>query len=663
MSGIDYTFHVRGEPPAGYPVEAHPDTYTPEPFAAAYKTRRQVYLAHVARNPAPANLKAPYYELARLAAGGKPHLGVFYAALDYVAARRDCADFVLHAILRLLYQFSGWMPAALRDRARHVLLGFKYRPDEVLGSAKPGADEMCIWTENHQILFATGAYLAGHLFPNDVFVSSGRIGHDQMVHHAPLIRRWLQLRFATGFSEWLSHVYYDQDMVALLSLVDFCPDTGIARRAAIVLDLLLLDVALNSFRGIFGCTHGRAYEPGQKWLADQPMADTLKLLFGTGLFALRHNMSAPCLALSEHYRTPRILYEVANDLWAPSSTPTEAVPTGSPSASPAHAAMTNRQRIGFRLADAERWPPDLVDSLRRRHLLPLVARLFERDITRHTREQVDVYTYRTADYLLSSAQDYHPGYGGDQQHAWQATLGPDAVCFATHPARHRSDGPGPSPNYWTGSGSLPRVAQIENVALIIYNLSTRPGLYLTNRLLFTHAWLPRDQFDDVVERDSWIFARYRDAYLALRSQHPYRWQDEPGDDCGREIIVPGKQNIWLCELGRRADNGPFDSFVAQICAAPLAFHRLSVNYHSPSQGPLHFGWRGPLRQNGTPVPLGPYPRYHNPYTYAPFPLTHLTIQSSTRSLRLDWCHALRQPTKNPTNQPTAHPVRPHDPIP
>ena len=28
---------------------------------------------------------------------------------------------------------------------------------------------------------------------------------------------WLDLRFHTGFSEWLSHVYYDEDLTALLA--------------------------------------------------------------------------------------------------------------------------------------------------------------------------------------------------------------------------------------------------------------------------------------------------------------------------------------------------------------------------------------------------------------------------------------------------------------
>jgi hypothetical protein len=40
---------------------------------------------------------------------------------------------------------------------------------------------------------------------------------------------------------------------------------------------------------------------------------------------------------------------------------------------------------------------------------------------------------------------------------------------------------------------------------------------------FTHAWLPKDKFDEGIERDGWIFACKGKGYLALRSQNPYFW--------------------------------------------------------------------------------------------------------------------------------------------
>ena len=66
------------------------------------------------------------HEVARLAAGGPPHDPLFEAALDYVDARLDCADFVLHGILRLLFHFGDdpRLPRALVERAHASVRGF-----------------------------------------------------------------------------------------------------------------------------------------------------------------------------------------------------------------------------------------------------------------------------------------------------------------------------------------------------------------------------------------------------------------------------------------------------------------------------------------------------------------------------------------------------------
>ncbi len=274
----------------------------------------------------------------------------------------------------------------------------------------------------------------------------------------------------------------------------------------------------------------------------------------------------------------------------------------------------------------------LLSWLRRTRTLPLLARAFEWDLCRNTREEVNVLTCRTPDFMLSCAQDYRPGYGGDQQHIWQATLGPDAVCFTTHPARLA----GPSPNYWAGSGVLPRAAQVGNVVIAVYRIHRKPALYVRGRLAFTHAWLPRDRFDAVVEREGWIFAAKGDGYLALRSQRPTRWQESAGEDRSREIIAEGDANIWICELGRRAVDGGFDAFMARICAAAVRYRGSSVTYDSPSQGRLEFGWRGPLRRAGQVVPLHDYPRYDNPYVRAEFPAERVVVNAGGHELVLDW---------------------------
>jgi hypothetical protein len=202
--------------------------------------------------------------------------------------------------------------------------------------------------------------------------------------------------------------------------------------------------------------------------------------------------------------------------------------------------------------------------------------------------------------MLSTAQDYRKGYGGDQQHIWQATLGPEAVCFTTHPAKIE----GVTPNYWEGNGLLPKAAQFKNVAVVIYDIEKIPALYVPIRHFFTHAWLPKDKFDQVVERNGWVFARKDEGYLALHSRNQFHWNNgspanlrKVAEDVGREIIAPGKKNIWICQMGRKAEDGEFSEFVEKIAAAEIRYKGLNVTYHSPSVGVVRFGWKQTLRVN------------------------------------------------------------------
>jgi hypothetical protein len=273
----------------------------------------------------------------------------------------------------------------------------------------------------------------------------------------------------------------------------------------------------------------------------------------------------------------------------------------------------------------------MIEIARRLQLLPLLAWIFERDLTRNMRPEVNVYTYRTPDYMLSSAQDYRAGYGGDQQHVWSAAVGSRAIVFTTHPVRNRTE----TPNEWVGSGTLPRVAQVKNVMIAAYNIWTLPGLYVTNRERYTHAWFPKAEFDETQERRGWLFGRKNNGYVALWSQQPRHWQAEgPWKD--KELIAPGTRNVWICELGSRAKDGTFQQFVQKISNAALETDGLQARYQSPSQGRLEFGWQGPCRQNGVVVQLHDYDRYNNPYVTAAFPGNKIQVRAKDHWLSLDY---------------------------
>jgi len=609
------------------------------PYSPDYGEQREKYLGFQAHGG------GIHSQLARLALGLKPESEPIERAVEKVNKREDCADFRIHPLLRIMYQFGGspLLDPELKRRIKRCILGFKYWPDE------PGIDGMCTWTENHYILFASAGYLAGQLYPDEIFTNSGRKGEEMMKLFGPRVIRWLDLRFKTGFSEWLSNVYYALDILALTSLIDFCRDEKIARKAEMVLDLLLLDIALNQFEGTFGATHGRSYK-SQKTNGERELtASTCNLFFGLNR-SRPDDSAATSLALSR-YRMPSVIYEIAND----------------------RREMVNRQRMSIRIEEAEKrgldtkrledgmlfltygayahprtiqlmgdmmeeyrwWQNDFFKPLGRMKiflktlhmlkLLPLFSTLLEWDLTRNLRSEVNIYTYRTADYMLSSAQDYRRGYGGDQHHIWQATLGRRAICFTTHPGNLSDDY---SPGYWVGSGTLPRVGQYKNVAIIIYKINTSPALMFPNRLSFTHAWLPKREFDEVIEKKGWIFARKDKGYLALWSKQPYRWCEE--GEC--EVIAEGKENIWICELGRETEYGSFESFIDRISKAKVEVGGLSVRYESPSQGTFVFGWDGPLKRNGKRIELGGYPRYDNPYGTVPYLANEVRMECNLGSV-------------------------------
>ena len=670
----EYQIAPLGAPPAGYPTKPQPDVYQLAPVKSTFAERKAGFIAHALKNPAPQNTKPVWYELLRMVGGEEAHEGVIHAALNFIDDRKDCADFVEHSILRLLYQFDPAQKKLnlkhppseeLLKHAKETTLGFKYWPDE------PGLDSMCTWTENHYILFSSAGYLAGQLYPDEVFVNSGETGREKMARNRPRILRWLDMHFRTGFNEWLSHVYYDEDLTALLSLYDFCEDEEIRTKAEMVLDLILLDMALNSFKGVFGSTHGRAYENTKKWASNEGTSDSMKLLFGMGIYSAFDSMSAGGFALST-YNMPPAIEAIAHDT---------------------DKTYINRQRMGFKVQDAEKWgltyddtesgmvfltneaylhpltaeltlkmfdefnwweseffhefPPyrGFLNATKKLNLIPTLAKVLEKDVCRNMRDEPNVYTYHTADYMLSTAQSHRAGYGGDQQHIWQATLGPDAVCFTTHPARIH----GVSPDYWAGSGILPRAAQYKNLTISVYNIKRLiPALYVPTKLFFTHAWLPKDKFDEVIEKNGWIFARKDDGYLALRSQNPYFWNTEGeqekhnftfgnfAEDMDREIIADGAQNIWICQLGRKEDDGRFEQFVEAISLAEVVYNGQNIEYRAPGIGQVRFGWEGALSVDGKEIQLDHYPRYDNPYVQADFDTTKIQVKAGEHVLDLDW---------------------------
>ncbi|HEY63857.1 MAG TPA: hypothetical protein G4O02_04745 [Caldilineae bacterium] len=546
------------------------NAYSQAPYGT-YEERRREALEDAARR----ELNV-FSEIARMALGrwDKVQTGVIMDTIQKINRREDCSDFYLTGLLGMMYRYMNDpnFPEDLKQPLEECVLNFRYWMDE------PGEDAMCFWSENHQILFHTCEILAGQLYPDRTFSNTGQTGQWHREKGERMALSWLLKRGRGGFQEWDSNCYFEEDILALSHLASLAENDQIAELAAVVLDKMFFTMAINSYKGAFGSTHGRTYAPLIKGARLEATSGISRLMWGMGVFNERI-MGTVSLACAEEYELPPIIPEIAATL------PEE---------------FWNRERHA---GEFEEWCD-----------------------RRNGSWEVNKVTYKTPDYMLASAQDYHPGEIGYQQHIWQATLSQDAVVFVTHPPLMSEEG-SHRPNYWHGNVSLPRVAQWKDVLIAIYKLPDNDWLG------FTHAYFPIATFDEHEIRDNWAFARVGEGYLAITASQGVALATR-GDNAYRELRSYGQHNVWLCHMGRAALDGSFEEFKEKILNLDVTFEGLSVRCITLRGDHLAFGWEGPLLLNGKEQPITGFKHYENPYCEVDLPAEHMEIRFRDYLLRL-----------------------------
>ena len=242
---------------------------------------------------------------------------------------------------------------------------------------------------------------------------------------------------------------------------------------------------------------------------------------------------------------------------------------------------------------------------------------------------VNTVIYKTPDYLLGSAQDYRPGERGLNEQVWQAALGPDALVYTNHPVSFQT-GPANQPGFWLGNGSLPRVAQWKDALVAVYQLAD------TDWLDFTHACFPVYAFDEYFLEEGWAFARKGEAYLALSAAQGFELVKR-APEAYRELRSPGRQNVWLCQMGRAALDGNFLQFREKVKQqVQPEWQPSGVHFTSLRGEAIRFGWQGPLTVNGQEAPLAGFKHLENPYTTADYPARQMEIGFGELLMRLNF---------------------------
>lgn len=664
--GIPDVPDVPADAPADLPGDTappllEPGTEIPIEASEGFRARRDAYLELCRANAGPGQGSYPGI-VCRVATGESTfNEDALDEALTRMQDRRDTADFRLAAMVRTLYldDETHALPADVRTRIEDTLLGFRYWLDE------PGDDGMCYWTENHQILFHSGELLVGQLFPDATFPNSGMTGAEHVAHATPRVLRWLDLRGRLGFSEWHSNVYFNEDIPALVNLADFAQDPAIRDKAAMVLDVLALDLLANLYKGTFATVHGRTYESRFLDRLNDSTRVAAHVMLGLAEPEGATDFSGAFLATSPRYAVPPILEDLAAAVadryvhrqrdsfdiaegprWGVGYTGTDDVviwaglaAIAAPEVIEGTMAMLEAHQLwnGFLFGDL---PEEVLTVLKDNQgtgTLPVLAENLSPMSRGMALQAMSTYTYRTPHFQLSGAQDYPKAHWGTQTQMWLATLDRDAYVFTTYPAQLGVAGPDLTfAGDWIG-GYTPRATFVQDVGIFQYRPPDNEAVADLVGADITHAYFPKTRFDEVVEDGPWLFGRKGDGFVALASRNAAHWSVE--NDF--EWIAPGTENVWVVQMGSVEDFADFDAFIAAVTAAELSFDG-PVRYASPTAGLLAVDWEGPLTVDGVAADLGPYARFDSAHIRQDLGSPQAVVTLGDRVLVLDFFRATRR---------------------
>jgi|GEM_PF-193540 len=534
---------------------------------------------------------------------------------DFIDGRYDCADFHVNTLIRLLLDFSSRLSSEEITKVKTTLLGFKYWMDQ------GGSDSMCYWSENHQILFAVEEYLVGQTYPTEIFAVDGKTGAAHKELAAERINAWMGQRFSYGFTEFYSNNYYPEDISAMANFIQFANDTAMVVHMKIVMDIMWNDLATQSFKYegvdsdgvtsrtyyIFNNASGRMYSDNR--MSDdtgnrlrryidfviQPnetmTADSSWYQDGNGFFnCFKQMYQAVDNESHAFYQVPEAIKAIFDDPASEKIVKSSSSLNVEELVSEGLVGQANNQ-IMMQMGMEAFTNPEIIDNsikyisknkmftstflndfkivnlwpLTAFHLLGAVSNGLHPSTDGKAIERANVYTYKTENYSMSTAQNYQPGEYSDQQSISSVNLSNRVSVFTSQPAKiARRSG---TPTYWVGNGRQPYSVQEKNVNLTIYYPPTKTGL-LEPMIVkeTTHVFFPTqlfDNYDDSELANGYIFGQVGNSYIAIKSRYAmaFRSFEESSDSANGgtnrdDMIKRGSVSAVLTEKYDLVQTGP-----------------------------------------------------------------------------------------------------------
>ena len=455
-------------------------------------------------------------------------------------------DFIAIDLLLLAGNERLNISEELRNRLKNYFLGLDF--------SNP-AEEL---SENHRITYYAIGILAFEYYPDGTFFN-GLSADENKALYKDYILDWIDFRLKYGMGEYDSANYYTVDFAALETIYTFTDDVELKRRVYEMLMYLYTDAALDSNNSVMGGAQCRLYvntlQSGE--------ITALNIFFGDYILpAKSYTLQMLPLCYSE-FLPQQSLIELKAD----------------------------QQTVYIH---AEK---------RRIYTIPDDSKLMG---------MLTKYAYVTPDYIIGSLveSDNLPSISykrGDKYYADTGTYDkptrilPDfqAVGFSinirgnsllniidSHPGGAYTALSG-AHSYFSGDHGChcARYGQHEHTALGIR--------HITDQSLpqFSHFYINKAEFDEVIESDGWIILRSGDVYAALRpiagssvtDSAAYEWGS--GEELFAktplsqlEVKINSPDSAFIAEVYSKSEIGEFSDFTERICASEITYDGNTLTY-------------------------------------------------------------------------------------
>lgn len=467
--------------------------------------------------------------------------GLLYDTLKLIESRIDCSDFLMCGLLRYVKNYS--VEEKLNSRIKEVILNYRYWMDQ------KGSDGMCFWSENHALMFYSCAMIAGKMYPEEYFQRADKTGEALFEAGRNSVLEWLLDIESDGYEEFLSAGYMCVTFGALLNVVDF-GDDELSKKASSLVDVLLEQLSLHTFKGVVIAPQGRVYRD-VVYPFSQGVQALINMVDPTAPYCLSEWL---IFMATSKYRIPKNLLFIMNSN------------------------VEKEYSSGNALIKLSKTRNYIMTSVQspREDKNPLMWDNNSFD------EQADITAYlfvKSLNERFHGTTRFEPGVYGYQQHMWYAAIDIDTVVFANHPGG-TFDGSSMRPGYWYGNGIMPAVKQQGNMIGSVYVISDNDPIH------FTHLHWKDILFEKVIKNGNWIFGEKNGSYIGVWCSESLKEMDDIMFKA--EYRAYSDKSAYLCQCGSLQENGSFDEFMTECYAINPFFDKGTLSLSTSTGFSMHY---------------------------------------------------------------------------